>query len=325
MAMTKWFPRLTSAAKVRTAARAALEARIEAVRHYVALVADQPAEDPEHIHQLRVSTRRLAAALSLFRRQLKGRPRRRLRDVVRRIRRAAGAARDLDVLRDLLVSELAAIGRDDRASVELVTRGLDRERQAARREVARMAGRWSGPFAKTSAAILERLAKNDARDGRATRLGELARRVVPKRATQFSETGRGDLTDLDRLHQLRIAAKRLRYVMELVGYCFAARFRDSLYGEIERIQEELGAINDLRNLLALVPELPNAEFSKRDRSQHGTVINLDLLAARVSRELTRQHAAFVARWPARRQKIALHFERLLKRRRPRPVGRPTAP
>src|SRR5437867_308777 len=108
MARAKWFHNLTAATPLRTATRSVLAERIRAVKHFLRLVANRPREYPEHVHQLRVGTRRLAAALSVLKPCLDHELQRRLRRATRRLRRAAGTVRDLDVQRQMLAKRLPA-------------------------------------------------------------------------------------------------------------------------------------------------------------------------------------------------------------------------
>jgi CHAD domain-containing protein len=114
-----------------------LRKRLEAVWRELA-GACRPRHDPERVHQLRVATRRTLAALTAFRGVVPGKQRIWFEKRLRRIRRAAGSTRDLDVLTGRLEREApraAAVSpRDAKAA-------LVRERLvtmlAKRREVSR--------------------------------------------------------------------------------------------------------------------------------------------------------------------------------------------
>ena len=113
-----------------------------------------PTHDIEHVHRLRVSTRRAVAALKLYRDWLPPAKFRWVKKRLKKIRRAAGDARDLDVLAERLQRELgeraaallAEIERparrgpagDRRSCREMPARGSLRPqgRQAARRHSA---------------------------------------------------------------------------------------------------------------------------------------------------------------------------------------------
>ena len=94
---TKWIENSAPDQPVDEVARRALAARLESVWQLLSRAADdEPA--PEHVHQLRVATRRTAAACRVFERLARKKPLRQLEKQLRQLRRAAGVARDLDVL-----------------------------------------------------------------------------------------------------------------------------------------------------------------------------------------------------------------------------------
>jgi CHAD domain-containing protein len=51
-------------------------------------------------------------------------------------------------------------------------------------------------------------------------------------------------SDVVALHQFRIRAKDLRYVIELVASAFESDLRHPLYSNVEKLQERLGRIQD---------------------------------------------------------------------------------
>src|SRR5580704_16113317 len=102
MADGKWITDLTASTPLVDAARRVLSVRLEVVHDYLPLALHHWKEDPEHVHQLRVGTRRAGAALAIFATCLPGKMHRRLRKHLRQIRRAAGAARDWDVFIEAL-------------------------------------------------------------------------------------------------------------------------------------------------------------------------------------------------------------------------------
>ena len=69
------------------------------------LAAHLAEHDIEHVHRLRVATRRAVAALKLYRDCWPDKPARWMKKRLRKIRRAAGDARDLDVLADRLARD----------------------------------------------------------------------------------------------------------------------------------------------------------------------------------------------------------------------------
>src|SRR5439155_18388759 len=97
----KWVEGLTAAMPVAKAARRAIAARLEAVREALRPAAAW-GPDPEPVHHLRVATRRAGAALDTFGDLLPGKVYKKARKALRRVRRAAGEARDADVFLDVV-------------------------------------------------------------------------------------------------------------------------------------------------------------------------------------------------------------------------------
>src|SRR5919202_521205 len=117
----KWISDLTGETPVVDAARRALAVRLEAVRDHLGLALRQPDKDPEHVHQLRVATRRAGAVVEIFALCLPGRVYTEVRKQLRRIRRAAGAARDWDVFLAGLAEQRAQGKRSHRAGLEFLS------------------------------------------------------------------------------------------------------------------------------------------------------------------------------------------------------------
>jgi CHAD domain-containing protein len=90
-----------------------------------------------------------------------------------------------------------------------------------------------------------------------------ARRIVAVRATEVLDLAEHaqDPCEVQALHDLRIAAKRLRYLLELVGPAFVGPDADALIKHIKGLQDLLGEIHDcdvqlpgLRELARTAPE-----------------------------------------------------------------------
>src|SRR5262245_4753238 len=97
MADGKWITDLPPTTPVTDAARRVLALRLEAVRDALPFALHKADQDPEYIHQLRVSTRRAGASLAIFACCLPQRELRAAQKGIRCVRRVAGAARDWDV------------------------------------------------------------------------------------------------------------------------------------------------------------------------------------------------------------------------------------
>nr|CAA9272693.1 hypothetical protein AVDCRST_MAG63-3039 [uncultured Armatimonadetes bacterium] len=115
-----------------------------------------------------------------------------------------------------------------------------------------------------------------------------------------------DPKNVEELHNMRIAAKRLRYTMELFAPCFNKEYAQA-QKTIEEIQERIGAIHDCDVLLPLLARTldkeTNRERKEALRKGGGPPLFLaaeglaPLIAAKKA-ERTRLYHEFVAFWDA---------------------------
>ncbi len=177
-------------------------------------------DDIERVHDMRVASRRLRAALEVFAPCF---PRKEHQDLLREVKQLAdalGERRDPDVQ----IAALSSCGRlpaEDHPGVDLL---IDRARAAAgRREhgAARGARGRAHPRPARApggagAAVKARKVKHLDPAGS---LEDNARRIIAVRAQEVLDLAatRRTRSHVKALHDLRIAAKRLRYLLELTG------------------------------------------------------------------------------------------------------------
>jgi CHAD domain-containing protein/uncharacterized protein Yka (UPF0111/DUF47 family) len=225
-----------------------LHDRLAAVRHYLALAAEKAEEDVEYVHQLRVWSRRAAAALALYEEWLPRRRFRWLKKQLKRVRRAANDARDSDVLIHRLRTKESGHGvkpwldevrlERDEAQKALVA-VHDRLRQDRR-------------FAQRIAQLLRRVRfRGGGKAGAANaRFGDWARGRLGPVVGRFFAAIPSDRADPAALHRFRVRGKELRYAMEVLAGAFPESFRTRLYPAVEALQNRLGEINDLATAAA---------------------------------------------------------------------------
>jgi CHAD domain-containing protein len=238
----KWITGLRPDVSIVEAAQRTLWLRLHAVARLLAPAAERAHEDVEHVHRLRVATRRAGSALRLYEALLPKRRGRWFRRQLKRLRRAASEARDCDVLL-MRLQDIAAPVR-----LRQTLRWLRRRRQAAqlplvkayerlsrgdryRRKVARLLRRLGpqGPDA-------QRLGSMIWRDWAAEQLEQVVQRwLAASPPPDASE---------EALHAFRIRTKHLRYTMELLAGALPAAVRRELYPFVEQLQELLGVVND---------------------------------------------------------------------------------
>lgn len=266
--------------------RRALRARLQVVERLLPRAAFESDRDVEYVHQLRVATRRAMAIISLCGDALPRKRGRWFRRKLRRIRRAAGAARNWDVM----LERLAAYAR----TLEPYQQGVVLEwarsrRQQSQSELERL-GRKLPPrrLRNKRAALLRRVRWRGARP--APRFGTLARNALARAYERFCAAAVIDRTRLEALHALRIRCKQLRYALEVFGAAADLVVRERAYPLVQQLQDRLGELNDY----ATACELLSPELDAPCGSELAAVLRLFL--AEQQRGLAEAQASFDAWW-----------------------------
>ncbi|GAA1842502.1 CHAD domain-containing protein [Pseudonocardia ailaonensis] len=241
--------------------RAALDLRLRA------LLAHDPGTrdgtDPEHLHQMRVSVRRMRAALKAARPLLDAAWSDGLRAELGWLGRALGPVRDLDVLLLRLRGEIAELPAREQEAGEQLVAALDGERDQARAEMLAVltSGRYQGLLERIADAIRLPLPTPSATQAQ-PELVDLVRAEVRKLTKAVRRAG-DDPPDAV-LHELRIHGKRVRYTGELVEPMLGAPVK-RLLKATAGLQEVLGDHQDacvaeerIRRLLDELGEYPEA-------------------------------------------------------------------
>lgn len=295
----KWIDDLSADTPLPDAARRALTVRLEAVREAVAPAVATPTTELEPVHQLRVATRRAGAVLDIFSLCLRRKARRRAKQHLRELRRAAGEARDADVfLRDLTEWRQKQVERVQPGLDALVGHTVAR-RMAAQAHLTRVAADHPFVMDRVIAKTLSGVRKP--RGTKAKTLAELAHPWLEEAFARL-EASVAAVSDEADLHAVRIEGKRLRYAMEVFAPCFGPAFREELYPQVEQLQEVLGNINDSRVALGRLEEL--AEFLRRTRpaDERRYRPGLEGLRKHHQRRLTQEQRRF-EEWWARWQEV----------------------
>lgn len=241
MADSRWIPDLTATTPVADAALWVLAVRLETVRTHLRNALRKPGEDIEHVHRLRVGTRRASAALDLFVSCLPEPVYRRARKYLRSVRRAAGAARDWDVFVDALLQPEQLWSDAERPGIDLLCGYAVANRAEAQQQLEGVASHFPFDFERHLADVLGAVSLPG--HGRKY-LIDLARPLLTERLGALDRAAARDQPTYDELHQVRITGKRLRYAMEVFASCFGPAFREEIYPAVAQLQEVLGLAND---------------------------------------------------------------------------------
>jgi CHAD domain-containing protein len=203
------------------------------------------------VHRLRIASRRVDAALRLFEPLLPPRRTERLRRRIRKVRRAAGAVRDVDVLIDRLPRDAAP----DVDVLPLMADLRDRRSSRANELLDRIRPQRIGRIRRQSRKVLERVRWRD--DGDTQVVNGDGLRLLQPALDEFRSAAGADLSEVADLHRFRKCAKRLRYSVELLipGESEAGGPLQSLRTALEGLQDQLGRINDHAAATTLLSEI----------------------------------------------------------------------
>lgn len=244
------------------------------------------AGDMRSVHQARVATRRLREALPVLRASFNDRTLARAERQVRKMTRALGPVRELDVALAHL-DELAAHNLASTRALSRLRQTLARERFARRREL----------LAAITPGKMERLRQRLARAGSdetphaALAVGEADAQVARRAARLASTMERaGGLYLPDRLHAVRIDTKKLRYALEI--QCELTRPKSTArVGQLKRLQDLLGRMHDYEILIDRTRQV-QAGIAGSDRT---LTLEFDTVIRTLEAECRTSHATYMRR------------------------------
>ena len=265
--------------------------------HVAAMVRREPGvrygNDAEDLHQMRVSIRRVRAAMVVFEEALPARAPR-LRQELGWLGSLLGAVRDLDVQLEQIGAWSAAAEPAEREALDVVTAVLDERRTKARaRLVAAMDSRrlvrltsslerflTNGPVKRSPSAhvpILEAAPEVVALGYRkVVAIGDHIKEGSPPQA----------------LHALRIRTKRLRYTVEFIEPIYRKPAR-AYAKRLIALQDVLGAHQD--DVVAIAT-LRDIALDPPQKITSPTVFALGMLAERYRADATQARARFPKRY-----------------------------
>jgi CHAD domain-containing protein len=263
------------------AAKKSIAARLADVRRFEELLSGG-AVDADDVHDMRVASRRLRAALELFDRKKQLRA---AEKAVRALGDALGEVRELHV-------QLAWLEQSDKDASDKERPGIAalREQRAARldKRIAKLRaalGTWTADGAAAVEAALAELDLSGRLGGRRVRQNLVDRlRTVKRRMRAVARN-----LDPATTHALRIGAKKLRYAAELAQPAFPADM-DALIDRLQPLQETLGSLHDADVHVALVEKfLVRADAAEQSGALlllRAEMANREKLAATLTDALT---------------------------------------
>ena len=238
------------------------------------IIANEPgmcAGHAEALHQLRVGLRRLRAATKAFAEVTADPQQGKIKAELKWVMKQIGPARDLDVFGTDVLEPLRQIDTDDPHLAEAQRSYNEMRRQA--HESARSSIR-SDRFRKILLDLAEWIEVGPwttdpaLKKVRERKITEHATELLTRWRKRFRKRGRkiSDLSPQQR-HSLRMRAKDLRYVIEFFASLFPGqengKQREAALAALEKLQDTLGALNDLTTRKGIMPKEINQSAHAR--------------------------------------------------------------
>lgn len=268
---------------------------LSCLRHLTLNEAALAAGDTEGVHQMRVATRRLRAAISLFRRLFAEQESEPVKAGLRWLTEQLGPVREYDVLIGESLQSSAVSASNEAAFAKLT--GALRKRRSQKlahaqsaiaseryRELVSDTTRWvlGGPWTTNPDRRLRRR--------RRQRLLPRAKKELRRRTNRAQKRLR-TLAELrpEQRHELRIEIKKLHYGVQFFAGLFPAheRRRQKFLRRLQRLQDRLGELNDARVHQALAQELVDAPAANDEGLDGEEAFALGLLQSHESAQIGR--------------------------------------
>jgi CHAD domain-containing protein len=270
------------------------------------------AGDVTSLHRARVATRRLRAALPLV--ASDGRAGK-ITKSVRRLTRVLGPVRELDVAL-LILDELDRTGEVPQPGIDRLRASIVEERERLQADVREEIDEFDVDKLRKRALKVARHAGEDGdpHESAAARRDRIIRRARRLEATIEHAAG---VYLPDRLHDVRIAVKKLRYTLELgladakKSATLQARLR-----KLKSAQDLLGRLHDLEVLIARTRSIQSSPGA----STLKVSADLDRLVRRLETECRQLHGHYMAMRPSLMQLC----DRLMTTPKPRQRARSSA-
>ena len=250
--------------------------------------------DPEGVHSMRVASRRLRSALRDFMPYLRKRPLAPVLKQLRSIADALGEVRDQDVaiaaLEEMVSKAPADFSPGLKQFIETRKQLRERERDELK---AILEGSELKQLESEFIAGVDEAAAPHAGSPAITFL-TMSREIILERLKEFEALSLGLLNpfEIETLHEMRIAAKRLRYALELFQQCWGR----AISGYAKRIARIQGALGDLHDCDVWIESLGKHIINARKHKQHDQVSALMWLLSHLVKLRTKHLRQAFARW-----------------------------
>jgi CHAD domain-containing protein len=231
--------------------------------HFIRMLQHEPGtragEDIEELHDMRVATRRMRAAIRVFGDFFEPAAIKPFNKGLRRVTRALGPVRDLDVFEEKAGRYLETLPEAARSGLDPLIESWHAERGSAREEMLAFLNSPSyhefkrdfGEFLQTAGAGAQPIPRGRPEPYQ-------VRHVAPRLIYTRYETVRAYETvlseaQIETLHALRIDCKYLRYTLEFLREVLGHE-AEAVIGEVKAMQDHLGDLNDAEVAIGLLSD-----------------------------------------------------------------------
>lgn len=200
--------------------------------------------DIEGVHDMRVASRRLRSAMRDFLPFVEKRALKKVREDLKRVADALGKVRDHDVgIVALEALKAETEGEETKLEIETFIKERNELRDKARVDLTETI--TADALTKLKENFNQALKESEKESSQNITFYEAGKAIINTRLEEFLKLSKGLYTPfkVKRLHNLRIAAKRLRYAMELFAICFGDEIK-LFADEISGMQDSLGELHD---------------------------------------------------------------------------------
>jgi len=245
------------------------------------------------VHKARVASRRVREALPVLLVHAPAKRGRKLRRAFQRVTRALGPVREADVTLDL-IRDLKAEAPETGDALRAISRELEVERQHRhQRMVAELDDVDFEQLVERIGAAMHEGPEDpdDSATAQAAVSAGLAIRAARRtRQLRTAVESAGSLYAPEPIHTVRIAVKKLRYVLELAHELKLLRTQ-RFVARLKACQETLGAMHDAQ---VLIEQIARAQATLPPDAAPGTIELLDEVRDRLETRCREQHARYLA-------------------------------
>lgn len=221
-------------------------------------------KDPEGVHQMRVSIRRLRSSLKIFGHVMEPSRLAWMAEDLKWLSGCLGPPRDWDVYVEETLGSIDGSGID-RAAIANLRKGARRQRRAAYDRLRGILG------SERYARLIFRLAAFAAMEGWLARpldpkdpllrpLKKTAATILRRPYRKLLKAARNlPEQDMAARHQVRIRLKKLRYALDFLQGVYASAEAKTFTRTLRQLQDEFGHINDVAQAARLTDELTHSE------------------------------------------------------------------